>query len=125
MKLIDVVNANMAVTKMSGLMWPYDLALALVKVRRSTADETVFFAERELELLNEFAAFDDNGDVRLSPSGRCLFKDPTRGDEYERARALLCDTDAGGTFSVLRVKAPAEIQPDWLAALDGFIEFVT
>ena len=47
MKLIEAVNANLAAQEMSQQRLPYDLALAVVKVKRATADETDFFLREE------------------------------------------------------------------------------
>ena len=54
MKLIEAVNANLAAQEMSQQRLPYGLALAVVKVKRATADETDFFLreERALSLIH-------------------------------------------------------------------------
>ena len=51
MKLIEAVNANLAAQEMSQQRLPYDLALAVVKVKRATADETDFFLREERALV--------------------------------------------------------------------------
>lgn len=55
MKLIEAVNANLAAQEMSQQRLPYDLALAVVKVKRATADETDFFLREERALVEEYA----------------------------------------------------------------------
>jgi hypothetical protein len=124
MRLVDVVKAYCAAVEMMELSWPFDLALAVVKVKRVAAVDFEFFVARERELVLEYAAVDVDGNVRLSGSGaRFVFADPARGAEYERERALLADVEVVPP-PVLRVRRPAEIRPDWLEALDGFVEFV-
>ena len=123
MKLIDVVMAHIAAEEMSSLNWPYDLALALVKVKRATADETAFFVSKERALALEYAALDEFGNMRLTPRGTFIFKEPSKADEYERVRRELADTDAGEHPPAFRVKPPTEIRPAWVEALEGFIEF--
>ena len=55
MKLIEAVNANLAAQEMSQQRLPYGLALAVVKVKRATADETDFFLREERALVEEYA----------------------------------------------------------------------
>ena len=123
MKLIDVVNAHIAAVEMGQLSWPYDMALALVKVKKSTKTDVDFFVREERELVMQYAALDESGNVRLTPNNTFIFKDPAMCAEYERNRAELGNTEAGERPATIRVKAPAEIKPAYIEALDGFIEF--
>ncbi len=61
MKLIEAVNAYLAAEEMSREKWPYPVALALVKVKRRVKDEVDFFLARERELVEEYAARDEQG----------------------------------------------------------------
>ena len=61
MKLIEAVNAYMAAEEMSKEKWPYQVALAIVKVKRAVKDEVDFFVEKERELVAEYAAQDEKG----------------------------------------------------------------
>jgi hypothetical protein len=124
MRLIDVVRAYSAAVEMMALPWPFDLALAVVKVKQGAAVDAEFFVSKERGLVLEYAALDADGNVRLSGDGnRFVFADPARGPEYELARAGLADVEVQWA-TVMRVRRPAEIRPDWLEALEGFIEFV-
>ena len=123
MKLIQLVNAYITADAMSSEAWPYDLALALVKVKKQTREEAAFFIERERALVDRYAATDENGNIRLTPAGTFLFKAPAEASEYERARRELGDTEAGIEPAPVRVKAPAEIKPSYIEALEGFVEF--
>lgn len=125
MKLINIVNAYNTAVKMETLNWPFDMALALVKIKRAAAGDAEFFVSKERDIVLEYAAFDEDGNIRLSDGGkRFVYADPDRGAECERVRNELADTDIAEWPAVMRVRAPAEIRPDWIEALDGFIEFV-
>ena len=123
MKLIDIVSAHIAADEMGKQSWPYDLALALVKVKKATADDAEFFSEKERGLVMQYADIDASGNLRLTPNGTFILKDPSTHDEYERARGELSETESQAPMRALRVKPPAEIRPAWLSALEGFIEF--
>lgn len=123
MKLIEVVNAYMAADEMSREKWPYAISLAVVKVKRALRDEMNFFLEEERKLVASYAATDDRGNIRLTPEGRFVFRDPADGADYERKRRELGETEITPTHKLLRVKAPSEIKPSFIEALEGFIEF--
>lgn len=125
MKLMQAVRAHLAAEEMGRQTLPYDLALALVKVKKATKDDTAFFIEKERELVMEYAALDEQGHVRLTAAGTFVFKDPARGGEYEAARQELGNTDIGLQPVLLRVKAPAQIKPEHIEALEGFVDFIT
>lgn len=123
MKLIEAVNAYMAAEEMSKEKWPYQVALAVVKVKRAVKDEVDFFVEKERELVDEYAAKDEKGNIRLTKAGTFVFKDPSQGPAYEAARRELSETEINLQQKVLRVRAPAEIKPEYIEALEGFVEF--
>jgi hypothetical protein len=126
MKLIDVVKAYIAADEMSTQMWPYDMALAIVRVRQQTRTEAEFFIGEERKLIEQYAMLDENGSIRMTPNGTFLFKDPAQAPDYERERAALGNTDVDGLppKDVFRVKAPAVFKPSYIEALEGFMEFV-
>lgn len=123
MKLMDSVNAYLAAEEMSRQTWPYDLALAVAKIKRATKEDFDFFVQKEQELVKKYAALDEHGDVRLTPQRTFVFKDPDQRSEYERARKELGDTSLGDRPLHFRVKAPAEIKPAYIEALENFLEF--
>ena len=82
MKLIEAVNANLAAQEMSQQRLPYDLALAVVKVKRATADETDFFLREERALVEEYADTDENGNIRMTGNGRFALRGSAQ--EYEK-----------------------------------------
>lgn len=87
MKLIEAVNANLAAQEMSQQRLPYDLALAVVKVKRATADETDFFLREERTLVEEYADTDENGNIRMTGSGRFALRGSAQ--EYEKSARRL------------------------------------
>ena len=121
MKLIEAVNANLAAQEMSQQRLPYDLALAVVKVKRATADETDFFLREERALVEEYADTDENGNIRMTGSGRFAIRGSAQ--EYEKKRKALADTETKIDFTPIEVTAPAEIKPALIEALDGFLVF--
>ncbi len=116
MKLIEAVNANLAAQEMSQQRLPYDLALAVVKVKRATADETDFFLREERALVEEYADTDENGNIRMTGSGRFAIRGSAQ--EYEKKRKALADTETKIDFIPIEVTAPAEIKPALIEALD-------
>lgn len=127
MKLIEATQAYLAAEEMGRNVWPYDLALALVKVKRATKADADFYVQEERRLVEQYAELDEKGRMRLTPARTFVFKDPTKGGEYEAARRELGETPAGeyGKPFPLRVKAPAAIKPEHIEALEGFIAFIT
>lgn len=121
MKLIEAVNANLAAQEMSQQRLPYGLALAVVKVKRATADETDFFLREERALVEEYADTDENGNIRMTGSGRFAIRGSVQ--EYEKKRKALADTETKIDFTPIEVTAPAEIKPALIEALDGFLVF--
>jgi hypothetical protein len=125
MKLIEAVNAYLAADEMSREKWPYAVSLAVVKVKRALKDEFDFFVEKERELIARYAVQDGRGNIRLTPEGRFVFRDPADGADYEQQRRELGETEITPTHKLVRVRAPEEIKPAHIEALDGFIEFTT
>lgn len=125
MKLIKAVNAYLAADEMSREKWPYAVSLAVVKVKRALKDEFDFFADKERELIVQYAAMDARGNIRLTPEGRFVFRDPADGADYEQKRRELGETEITPTHRLVRVRAPEEIKPAHIEALEGFIEFTT
>lgn len=123
MKLINAVRAYLAAEEMSRQSWPYDMALAIVKVKRTTEAEKNFFLEKERELVMKYAALDERGNIRLTPEGRFLFRNPGMAGEYERERRALEDTETGDRPVPVRVRAPEQIKPEHIEALEGFVRF--
>lgn len=125
MKLIEVVNAYLAADEMSREKLPYAVSLALVKVKRALKDEFDFFVEQESKLVAQYAAQDSRGNIRMRPDGRFVLRDPADGADYERQRRELGETEIAPTHKLVRVRAPEEIKPAHIEALEGFIEFMT
>lgn len=125
MKLMEAVNAYMAADEMSREKWPYAISLAVVKVKRALRDEVNFFLEEERKLVARYAATDARGNIRLTEEGKFVFKDPLEGADYERQRQELGETEVTPTHNLLQVRAPAEIKPAYIEALEGFITFTT
>ena len=90
MKLIEAVNAYLAAEEMSREKWPYPVALALVKVKRRVKDEVDFFLARERELVEEYAARDERGNIRLTSAGTFVFKDPAKGPPMRQPEKKNC-----------------------------------
>lgn len=119
---MDAVNAYMAAEEMASQVWPYDLALAIFKLMRELQADMDFYVGRERELVFKYGVTDGEN-VKLSERGTFVFRDPSEGPVYERERNELGETDVGASPALYIVRAPGEVKPCWLAALDGFIEF--
>ena len=123
MKLIDIAMANIAAGEMAEQPWPYDLALALVKIKKATADEAAFYISKERDIALEYAEFDGGGNMVMTSRGAFKLRDPSKAGEYERLRSELARTETPAPIAAIRVRPPAEIRPAWISALEGFIDF--
>ena len=120
--LIEAVQAHTAAEEMGRQALPYDLALALVKVKQATAAEMETFLEEERKLVERYAEKDEDGNIRVQ-NGRFRFRDPADRPAYETARKELCETPAEISLPRLTAAAPEVIQPAALEALSRFIRF--
>ena len=123
LRMIDAVNAFNAAVEMELLSWPYDMAYALVVVKRSTVEDAAWYVQQERGLVMRYAELDEGGLPVMASPGRFVFKDAGMGAEYERERDKLCGLEVPDPVK-LRVRAPAEIRPAWLEALECYMEFV-
>ena len=124
MKLIDVVNAYIATDAMRHESFAYDLALALVRVRKATADEAFFYINSERELALRFAELDKDLKMKINPDGSFVFREGADAEEFERLRKELAETEVEYISPAIKVRAQGELRPAWVEALEGFIEFV-
>lgn len=120
--LMEAVQAHTAAEEMGRQALPYDLALALVKVKQATAAEMETFMAEERKLVEQYAEKDEDGNIRVQ-NGRFRFRDPTDRPAYEAARKELCETTADISLPRLTAAAPEVIQPAALEALSRFIRF--
>ena len=65
MTLMEAVQAHTAAEEMGRQALPYDLALALVKVKQATAAEMETFLEEERKLVERYAEKDEDGNMRM------------------------------------------------------------
>lgn len=123
MKLIEAVNAYMAAQALSREKMPYATALAVVKVKRATSDLKDFFVEEERKLVEEYAARDEDGRIRVNENGRFALRAGACAADYEKARKELAETETGAEGEKIRVRAPETITPEQLEALAPWIEW--
>ena len=120
--LMEAVKANLAAQEMERQALPYTLALALVKVRQATAAEMECYAAEEQKLVEQYAAKDESGNIRMAGT-RFVYKDPAARAAYEAARKALGETATEIRLPRLKASPPERISPGALEALSRFIEF--
>lgn len=125
MKLIEAVKAYLAAEELNKESLPYDLALAIVLVKRALKEHIMFYVEKESCLIREYAELDENGAIRITADKRFIFKDPALSGEYERRHKSLDDTEIGLEQKPFLVLPPKEIKPCLIEDLSGWIEFTT
>lgn len=123
MHLIQCVNAYTAILALSDRECDYKTAHGLVLLKHRLQPHVEFFALREMELVSEYAAKDENGRPDINDRGKFVFADPVKAEEYAARRAELGMVDVQESFPLLHVSMPATIRPMYLEALEGFLIF--
>ena len=72
--MIELVRANLAVKEMERQELPYELAAALVKLKRATQKDFEAFLELEKKLVRKYAVLDETGNAALE-NGHFKFRD--------------------------------------------------
>ena len=96
--LIELVRANLAVKEMERQELPYELAVALVRLRRATQKDFEAFLELEKKLVRKYAILDENGNVTLE-NGNFKFRDSSEAPAYLEERRELEETAVEVAFS--------------------------
>ena len=122
MTLMEAVMAHVAAAEMGRQTLPYSLALALVKIKQATQAEMETFAAEERKLVEQYAARDEDGNIRVS-GARFTFRDPRDRADYEEDRRRLGETQTEVQQEKLTAPAPDSISPEALEALSKFIDF--
>ena len=120
--VICAVKAYLAAEEMSRQELPYDLALALVKVKQATRAEMETFAAEERKLIEKYARLDEAGRIQMRGNG-FVFANPQDAPKYEEARRTLGAVETEIQLPRLTAAPPKTIQPGILEALSAFIEF--
>lgn len=132
MKLIQYVNAHIALGMLAKKELPYTISLKLVTLKRSIAPKVEFYVAEEKKLADRFARADDNGKPAYT-GGRFECKGDTPDEvrantaEFERLRDCLSMTEDDEAPEKVTVKVPEDfaVTPEALEALEPFIEFAT
>jgi len=124
MILLQCVTAYVAVQKLMEQDMDFESAHAIMTLKRKLEHHAMFYAERERDLIMEYAVLGENGDIKLNPNGTFNFRDPERKPEYDRLRRELGSVGvelegAGG----IRLKPRFDVTPAQLEALDGLVEW--
>ncbi len=95
MKLWRVVAAYMAAEQLKDREWEYDFALAICRTRKALADDTAFFVREERKLIEEYAARDESGNIKMADNDSFIFAEPekagsTRSGGCRSARSRPC-----------------------------------
>lgn len=127
MKLSIMVSAFTALNALNDTQLDAQSAFGVYKIRRELRDHVNYFLVEEMKLANKYAAKREDGapDIR---DGRVFFAGETdeekrrNAEEYARARAALCEVDAGEIGGKVTIRVPADMRlaPVFFELLDPF-----
>jgi hypothetical protein len=85
----------MAAEQLKDREWEYDFALAICRTRKALADDTAFFVREERKLIEEYAARDESGNIKMADNDSFIFAEPekagsTRSGGCRSARSRPC-----------------------------------
>ena len=120
--MIELVRANLAVKEMERQEMPYELAAALVKLKRATQKDFEAFLELEKKLVRKYAVLDETGNAALE-NGHFKFRDLSEAPAYLEERRELEETAVEAAISRKAVIPPENISPQALEALSVFLNF--
>lgn len=123
MVLLQCVNAYMAVQTMMERETDYQTAYALVTLKKELSNSVAFYQKEEQQLMEAYAARDEEGKIVRKEGGRFALRDPDAAKEYSAKREKLNMVEVKLSISPIRVPVPERIQPAILEALDGFLIF--
>lgn len=120
--MIELVRANLAVKEMERQELPYELAAALVKLKRATQKDFEAFLELEKKLVRKYAVLDETGNAALE-NGHFKFRDLSEAPAYLEERRELEETAVEAAIPRKAVIPPENISPQALEALSVFLNF--
>ena len=106
--MIELVRANLAVKEMERQELPYELAAALVKLKRATQKDFEAFLELEKKLVRKYAVLDETGNAALE-NGHFKFRDLSEAPAYLEERRELEETAVEAAISRKAVNPPENI----------------
>lgn len=123
MTLMQYVTAYVAVQSLMERETDYGSALALLLLKRKLEPQAQFFAQKEQELVNRYAARKKDGTIEWTSQSTFAFAEPEKAAEYAAERAKLGSTVGSKGFKRVKLKAPERLTPAQLEALEPFVEF--
>ncbi len=130
MKLIQYVNAHIALGMLARKELPYSVSLKLVTLKRSIAPKVEFYIAEEKKLADRFARVGDNGKPAYDGGKfECMGDTPeeirANTVEFERLRGELGMTEDDEVPEKVNVRVPEDfsVTPEALEALEPFVSF--
>lgn len=123
MTLLEYAEAYQALMQLMDTPQKYADAYNLVRLKRALEPDAMFFAQKERELMEQYAKRDERGEIVWSGTGRFVFAEPSRAGEYATARRELAEIEPEGEFKRQKLNAPESITPRQLEALLPFADF--
>lgn len=122
MKLIECVNAYLALGELSKQEWSFQDALAIYQMQKALEEKVEFFTRQEQALVKTYGAKDQDGKVEIQPDGTVRLIDPEAARAYAQKRQELMETPVTD-IQKATVQAPAVIRPEILAASQAVLCF--
>lgn len=123
MKLIDCINAYMAVLELSLLEWDFKTAHTFAMLKRTLAPHAQFYATEEKSLISDFAKKDENGNIVFTNKGSFLFDSLNDAPRYSEKRHELGDVEVTLHWEKVSLPRPERIKPVHIEALEPFVAF--
>lgn len=123
MKLLECVNAYLALETLMKKETDFASAYALAGLKRRLEPHADFYAKKEMELVRAFSRKDDKGEPVFVRPGEVTFESEESGKEFHRRREELAGVEVDEVFPTAEVQGPDRIAPEVIFALEGLVTF--
>ncbi len=122
MKLIEIVNAVIAIDELRNVEIEDKTAYALYITKNAILPQYNFFGEEERKLVNKYAKRDGHGKI-ITNGMKFEFASPEAQAEYAEKMSALFNMDVDVDFKRYKIKMPSKIKMVYLEALKNFFDF--
>ena len=122
MKLIEIINAVIAIDALKDVELDTATAYALYITKNALLPQYEFFGEEESKLINKYAKRDESGSI-VSDGKTFEFASSTAAQEFIEKKRALCAMDVETNFKRCKIKLPSKIKLAHLESLKNFFDF--
>lgn len=122
MKILEVVNAVLAIDELKNVELDTATAYALCVTKTAIMPQYNFFHEEEMKLIKRCAKRDKDGNIVFTDR-RFEFASLEASAEYTKKMSEIYDMDVEVNVKRYKIKLPDKIKPVFLEALSSFFDF--